>query len=137
MDLALPQLGLPGTAAPALGLILIILGLVMAFLGRKIIKITTFILGGLIGAALAYNYFLPRFGLPITYIITIAAFLVIGGLALILLYLSAGLAAGAATYVITSKLFSGFWIPLLSAIIIFAVVLILFSKNSQCFRIIY
>lgn len=111
------------------GLLLIVFGLVMAFYGRKIAKIITFLVGGVVGALFTYTYIAPRMALepPLNYVAAFAAFIVVGLLAIVLLYLSAGIAAGAATYLFTKPLFSG-WTPIILAAIAFAVVLILFNK---------
>ena len=112
------------------GLVLIIFGLIMTFFGRKIAKIITFLVGGVVGALFTYRYLVPWMKLeaPVSYVAAIVAFIVVGFLAIALLYLSAGIAAGAAVFLFTRPLFQEWIIPLLLAAIAFAVVLILFNK---------
>ncbi|MEM4694063.1 MAG: hypothetical protein QW655_06120 [Nitrososphaerota archaeon] len=63
------------------------LGLLLTFLGRKFIKIIVFILGGLLGAFLTYQFILPRLSLgePMNIILPIIAFVGFGLLSLLLM----------------------------------------------------
>lgn len=109
-------------------IVLIVLGLLLLFIGRKLVKVLTFLAGGIIGGLLAYQYSLPHFGVPTAYLIGVVGFVIVGLIAYALLYLAAGIAAGALTYFLTKPLFPDILIPIVLAVIAFAVVLILFNK---------
>jgi len=110
------------------GIVLVVLGLLLVFVGRKLVKVLTFLAGGIIGALLAYTYSLPHFGVPVAYAIAAAGFIVLGIIAYLLLYVAAGIAAGILVYLFTNPIFDGVLIPIILAIIAFAVVIILFNK---------
>lgn len=110
------------------GLILIILGLLLVFIGRKLVKILTFLTGGLAGALLAYHYSLPTVGVPLAYVIGIIGFIIVGLIAYALLYVAAGIVAGFLVYLFTRPLFGDILIPIILAVIAFAAVIILFNK---------
>ena len=68
------------------GLILIILGLLLVFVGRKLVKVLTFLTGGLAGALLAYHYSLPAVGVPLAYVIGVIGFIIVGLIAFLLVF---------------------------------------------------
>ena len=110
------------------GLILIILGLLLVFVGRKLVKVLTFLTGGLAGALLAYHYSLPAVGVPLAYVIGVIGFIIVGLIAYALLYVAAGIVAGVLVYLFARPFFGGILIPIVLAIVAFAVVIILFNK---------
>ncbi len=109
-------------------IILLVIGLLFVFVGRRLVKVLTFIIGGFLGAALAYGYGLSSFGLPTAYAIAALGFIVGGLIAYVLLYVVAGAIAGLIVYQATRPFFPDFTIPLMIAIIAFFVVIILFNQ---------
>ncbi len=109
-------------------IILLIIGLLFIFVGRRLVKILTFIVGGFLGAALAYGYGLTSFGLPTAYAIAALGFIVGGLIAYVLLYVIAGALAGLMVYQATRPLFPDFTIPLILAIIAFFIIIVLFNQ---------
>lgn len=110
------------------GLILVILGLLLVFMGRRLVKVLTFLTGGLVGALLTYHYSLPVVGVPLAYVIGIIGFIIVGLIAYALLYVAAGIVAGFLIYLFMKPLFVDILIPIVLAIVVFAVVIILFNK---------
>ncbi len=109
-------------------IILIIIGLLFVFMGRRLVKILTFIIGGFIGAVFAYSYGLGAFGLPTAYALGALGFVVGGLIAYVLLYVVAGAVAGLIVYHTLRPLFPDIVIPLILAIIAFIAVMILFNQ---------
>lgn len=113
-----------------IALIFLVLSLVLIFYGRKMVKIITFIVGGIIGAFLIYEYLVPwlRIGEPFNYIIALLGFIVSGVLAIGLIQLLGGMIAGYLSYRFVYPYFQD-WMPsLIVAVIVFAIVLVLFNK---------
>ena len=109
------------------GLILIILGLAVTFLGRKLVKVVFFLIGGVIGALLTL-LIAPMFvAPPFTYLVALLGFVVVGLIFYLLLPFGAGLLAGLATFLILKGMVSLILAALL-ALIALIVVVVLFNK---------
>jgi len=109
------------------GLILIVLGLAITFLGRKLVKIVFFLVGGVIGAILAFMIAPLFVAPPFTYLVAILGFIVVGLIFYLLLPFGAGLLAGLATFLILKGMVSLILAALL-ALIVLIVVVVLFNK---------
>ncbi|MCL7384055.1 MAG: hypothetical protein LZ167_02975 [Thaumarchaeota archaeon] len=111
-------------------IIFLILGLILVFYGRKLVKIITFIVGGIIGAILIYEYIIPwlKISEPFNYIVAFLGFIISGVLAIALIHLLGAVIAGYLTYRFVNPYFQDWMPPLIIAVIVFAVVLVLFNK---------
>jgi len=121
-------IGEPASIGTASGLILITLGLAVTFLGRKLVKVIFFIIGGLIGGLLALRFASMFIGEPFTYLIAVAAFIVAGFLFYKLLPIGAGLIAGFVTFLILKPVLGDLVMAFIFALIALVVVVILFNK---------
>ena len=113
-----------------LAIVFIILGLILVFYGRKLVKIVTFIVGGIVGAILIYEYIIPwlKISEPFNYIIALLGFIISGVLAITLIHLLGAVIAGYLAYRFVNPYFQDWMLPLVIAVIAFVVVLILFNK---------
>jgi len=113
-----------------LAIIFLILGLILVFYGRKLVKIVTFIVGGIVGAILIYEYIIPwlKISEPFNYIIALLGFIISGVLAIALIHLLGAAIAGYLAYRFVNPYFQDWMLPLIIAVIAFVVVLILFNK---------
>ena len=110
------------------GLVLIALGLALAFLGRKLVKLIFFFIGGLIGALLALR-FAPLFLSGWLIYLAEAAGLIIAGLLFyFLLPFGAGLAAGLAAFLILRPMIGDLIVSFVLALVVLIIVVILFNK---------
>lgn len=119
------------------GLVLIVLGLVVAFFGRKLTKIIFFLIGGLVGAFLAPWVLAvlvsPEFiQPPYVYITAAVGFVILGAISLLLMRLGAGILAGLATLMLLKDIigrdFIGMLITIILALIALVIVIVLFDK---------
>ncbi|MEM0452659.1 MAG: hypothetical protein QW048_07070 [Nitrososphaerota archaeon] len=124
------QLQLNFELAPINGILLILLGLLLTFLGRKFIKIIVFILGGLLGAFLTYQFILPRLSLgePMNIILPIIAFVGFGLLSLLLMGIVVGFIAGYSVYTFSLSYFENWIYSLILAVIVFIIIAAFFNK---------
>ncbi len=113
-----------------LAIIFLIMGLVLVFYGRKLVKIITFIVGGIVGAILIYEYVIPWLNIsaPFNYILALLGFIISGVLAIAIVHLLGAVIAGYLAYRLINPYFQDWILPLLIAIIAFAIVLVLFNK---------
>jgi len=113
-----------------LAIIFLILGLILVFYGRKLVKIVTFIVGGIVGAISIYEYIIPwlKISEPFNYIIALLGFIISGVLAVALIHLLGAVIAGYLAYRFVNPYFQDWMLPLIIAVIAFVVVLILFNK---------
>lgn len=113
-----------------LAIVFLILGVVLVFYGRKLVKILTFIIGGIVGAILIYEYVVPwlNIGEPFNYVLSLLGFVISGVLAIALIHLLGSIIAGYLVYRFVYPYFQDWSIPLLIAVIAFAIVLVLFNK---------
>lgn len=113
-----------------LAILFIILGLIIIFYGRKLVKIVSFIVGGIIGAILIHEYVIPwlKISEPFSYILSLLGFIVSGVLAVALIHLLGSMIAGYLAYRFVYPYFQDWAIPLMIAVVTFAIVLVLFNK---------
>ncbi len=111
----------------ASGIILIVLGLAVAFLGRKLVKVVFFLIGGVIGALLALIIAPMFLAPPYTYLLAIVGFVIAGLIFYLLLPFGAGLLAGVATFLLLRGLVD-LILAVILALIALIVVVILFNK---------
>ena len=111
----------------ASGIILIVLGLAVAFLGRKLVKVVFFLIGGVIGALLALIIAPMFLAPPYTYLLAIVGFVIAGLIFYLLLPFGAGLLAGVATFLLLRG-FVDLILAVILALIALIVVVILFNK---------
>jgi len=110
------------------GLVLIALGLALAFLGRKLVKILFFFVGGVIGALLTLR-FAPLFlAGSLIYLAAIVGFVVAGLIFYFLLPFGAGLAAGLAAFLVLNPIIGDLIVSFILALVVLIVVVILFNK---------
>ncbi|MEM4021795.1 MAG: hypothetical protein QXI18_05430 [Nitrososphaerota archaeon] len=109
------------------GLILIILGLVVAFFGRKLAKILFFLIGGLIGAFLALLVSWEFIQPPYTYLAAAAGFVILGLIFLLLMRFGAGILAGFATFLLLRGVI-GVLLAFVLALVALIIVIALFDK---------
>ena len=108
------------------GLILALLGLVLVFAGKGVIKFIAFLVGGIVGGLAVSVIMAPYLG-GATILAGIIGFILIGALTQLLLPVGAGLVAAALTYLFLKPLLGVIFV-LIFAIVIFFVVLMLFNK---------
>jgi len=108
-------------------LLLIVLGLALTFLGKKLVKAIAFIVGGLIGALLALMISPLFLSPPFTYLAALIGFVVLGLISYFLLPLGGGVIAGLATFLLLRGVV-GFLMAALIALIVLIIVVILFNK---------
>jgi len=108
------------------GLILALLGLVLVFAGKGVIKFIAFLVGGIIGGLAVSVIMAPYLG-GATILAGIIGFILIGALTQLLLPVGAGLVAAALTYLFLKPLLGVIFV-LIFAIVMFFVVLMLFNK---------
>ena len=108
------------------GLILMLLGLILVFAGRGVIKFTAFLIGGIIGGLAASIIMAPYLG-GVTILAGIIGFILVGALTQLLLPVGAGLIAAALTYLFLKPLLNVIF-ALILAVIMFLIVLMLFNK---------
>ena len=111
----------------ASGIILIVLGLAVAFLGRKLVKVVFFLIGGVIGALLALIIAPMFLAPPYTYLLAVVGFVIVGLIFYLLLPFGAGLLAGVATFLLLRG-FVDLILAVILALIALIVVVILFNK---------
>ena len=108
------------------GLILALLGLILVFAGRGVIKFIAFLIGGIIGGLAASIIIAPYLG-GATILAGIIGFILVGALTQLLLPVGAGLIAAALTYLFLKPLLNVIF-ALILAVIMFFAVLMLFNK---------
>jgi hypothetical protein len=106
-------------------LVIVFVGLGLAFLGRKVVKILVFVGAGLVGAKIAHSL-LSDLGQPLTLLAAVVAFLVLGFLSLMVLKFIFGVMLGIAGYLVFAALSSQV-LGILAGIVIFVVGLVLFK----------
>jgi hypothetical protein len=121
------MLGLGGEVELVSGLILIILGLVVAFFGRKLAKIVFFLVGGIVGALLALLISPMFISPPYTYIAAMVGFVIVGVIFLLLMRFGAGIIAGLATFMLLRGIVD-MLIAIIIALIALVIVIVLFNK---------
>ena len=109
-----------------IGLILALLGLILVFAGRGVIKFIAFLIGGIIGGLAASIIMAPYLG-GATILAGVIGFILVGVLTQLLLPVGAGLVAAALTYLFLKPLLNMIF-ALILAVIMFFVVLMLFNK---------
>ena len=109
------------------GLILMLLGLILVFAGRGVIKFIAFLIGGIIGGLAASIIMAPYLG-GATILAGIIGFILVGALTQLLLPVGAGLIAAALTYLFLKPLLNVIF-ALILAVIMFLIVLMLFNKT--------
>jgi len=108
------------------GLVTLFVGLGLAFLGRRIIKILVFLGGGVAGANLAYAL-LKNQSQPIPVIAALVGFLVLGFLSIVLLKVIFGAMVGIAGFFIANALTGNVVMGILVGIVLFALGWFLFK----------
>jgi len=108
------------------GLILALLGLILVFAGRGVIKFIACLTGGIIGGLAASIIIAPYLG-GATILAGIIGFILVGALTQLLLPVGAGLIAAALTYLFLKPLLNVIF-ALILAVIMFFAVLMLFNK---------
>ena len=111
----------------AIALVTILIGLGLAFLGRKVIKILVFLGAGFYGAQLAFSLLEGRFSQPVPFIGALIAFVALGFLSIMILKFIFGIMLGIAGYLIIMALTSNQIMAILAGIIIFIIGLFLFK----------
>ena len=106
---------------------MIVLGLALTFLGKKLVKAIAFIVGGLIGALLSLMLAPLFVSPPLTYLAALIGFIVLGLIFYLLLPFGGGVIAGLAAFFLLKGLV-GFLMAALIALIVLIVVIILFDK---------
>ena len=106
---------------------MIVLGLALTFLGKKLVKGVAFIVGGLIGALLALMLAPLFVSPPLTYLAALIGFIVLGLIFYLLLPFGGGVIAGLAAFFLLKGLV-GFLMAALIGLIVLIVVIILFDK---------
>lgn len=110
----------------ASAIVAIFIGLGLAFLGRKVVKILVFAGAGLAGASIAYTL-LQNVAQPIPLIAAIVGFLVLGFLSLAILKFIFGVMLGIVGYFIVVSLTNNQIMGILAGIVIFVIGLFLFK----------
>lgn len=105
----------------------VVVGLGLAFLGRKIIKILVFLGAGLAGAKLAFTLLEPRTDPPIPLVGALIAFLILGFLSLAIMKIVFGIMLGILGYVVAYTATSNQVLAILVGVIVFVVGLVLFK----------
>ncbi len=122
---------LTGLSGTTLLLLLFVLSLALAFVGRKLVKVLAFIVAGLvigsIAASLATAY-LPSFGSLGALLGGVAGFVVGGFVGLTLVYLGIGIGIGYLGYYIASTLVSTELVSIIVGIVFFAVGVLLANR---------
>jgi hypothetical protein len=118
---------LGGEVALISGLMLIILGLVVAFFGRKLAKIVFFLVGGIIGALLALLISPMFISPPYSYIAAVVGFVIVGLIFLLLMRFGAGIVAGLATFMLLRGIVDVL-LAIIIALIVLIIVIVLFDK---------
>jgi len=118
---------LGGEVALISGLMLTILGLVVAFFGRKLAKIVFFLVGGIIGVLLALLISPMFISPPYSYIAAVVGFVIVGLIFLLLMRFGAGIAAGLATFMLLRGIVD-MLLAIIIALIVLIIVIVLFDK---------
>jgi len=118
---------LGGEVALISGLMLTILGLVVAFFGRKLAKIVFFLVGGIIGALLALLISPMFISPPYSYIAAVVGFVIVGLIFLLLMRFGAGIVAGLATFMLLRGIVDVL-LAIIIALIVLIIVIVLFDK---------
>jgi len=118
---------MPGPVPTTTAIVMIFIGLGLAFLGRKIIKILVFLGAGMAGAGLALKLLEPRFAEPIPLIGMVVAFIVMGFIGLGLMKFAFALMLGIVGYLITMSYTSEMILGILGGAILFVVGWLLFK----------
>ncbi|MCS7095044.1 MAG: hypothetical protein NZ988_04465 [Thaumarchaeota archaeon] len=105
----------------ALDLTLVLLGLLLVLLGRKVLKLAAFLATGALGALLIRNLLLGRLSPFLLDVATLLSFVGLGLVGLLILRVGAGLATALIAYFITTSVGAGFAIALLVALMAFVV----------------
>ena len=105
----------------------VLVGLGLAFLGRKIIKVLVFLGAGLAGAKFAFTLLEPRYDAPIPLVGALIAFLILGFLSLAIMKVVFGIMIGILGYVITYIATSNQLMAILVGVIVFVIGLVLFK----------
>lgn len=100
------------------GLLILLVGLGLAFLGRKIIKILVFCGGGIAGASLAYAL-LENQADPIPLIAILVGFLILGFLSIVVLKFIFGAMVGIAAFFIANAITGNILMAILIGILVF------------------
>ncbi|MCL7386776.1 MAG: hypothetical protein LZ166_04530 [Thaumarchaeota archaeon] len=118
---------LGGEVALISGLMLTILGLVVAFFGRKLAKIVFFLVGGIIGALLALLISPMFISPPYSYIAAVVGFVIVGLIFLLLMRFGAGIVAGLATFMLLRGIVDVL-LAIIIALMVLIIVIVLFDK---------
>jgi len=118
---------LGGEVALISGLMLIILGLVVAFFGRKLAKIVFFLVGGIIGALLALLISPMFISPPYSYIAAVVGFVIVGLIFFLLMRFGAGIVAGLAAFMLLRGIVDVL-LAIIIALIVLIIVIVLFDK---------
>jgi len=105
----------------------VLVGLGLAFLGRKIIKVLVFLGAGLSGAKFAFTLLEPRYDPPIPLVGALIAFVILGFLSLAIMKIVFGIMLGILGYVVTYIATSNQLIAVLVGVIVFVIGLVLFK----------
>jgi len=108
-------------------LVTLLIGLGLAFIGRKVIKILVFLGAGLYGAQLAFHLLEGRLSPPMPLIAALIAFVVLGLLSVAILKFIFGIMLGIAAYFIIAMMTSSQVTAILAGIIVFVIGLFLFK----------
>ena len=106
-------------------LVTVFVGLGLAFIGRKVVKILVFVGAGLAGAKIAYEL-LSNQAQPIPLVAALVGFIVLGFLSLMVLKFIFAIMLGIAGYFVFAAL-SNVLLGILAAIVIFVIGLFLFK----------
>jgi len=120
--------GLNSIGVTASGIILIILGLVLMFLGRKLVKVVFFLVGGIIGALLVLRFAFLFLAPAYVYLAALIGFVIVGLIFYFLLPFGAGLLAGLATFLILRPIVGDLLVTVVLALAALILVVILFNK---------
>jgi hypothetical protein len=120
--MALPQ-SLPFLS----GLVLIFVGLGIAFLGRQVIKLLIFLGAGVAGGSFTFSFLQGRIGDPFPLVGAIIAFLVLGFLSIAILKVIFGVMTGIVGYYLAVALTGNQLMAVVAGIIVFVIGLFLFK----------
>jgi hypothetical protein len=108
--------------------LLLIVGLVLTFYGRRVLKTAAFIIGAIIGAGIGYLVG-SALGDGFCIIIAVIVGALLGGyLGMVFLKGMVAMYMGAMGYMIGSAIFGGMLVPIIIGVIVFAIIYILFDK---------
>jgi hypothetical protein len=108
-------------------LLLLIFGIVLALVGRRLVKVLFFLAGGILGASISFTVFSSWFSSIPPMFGAILGFAVVGGLAYLFAPLAFGLILAALGYLVSGYFISLIIIPIVIAVACFIIGILLFN----------